>query len=179
MPILTRNIRVIKLDKTFADSRLLYRHLSWNSGTSNRQKVWRNFSSKKIRWFSLPYIIETETALQMKDRWESNINIWFLFMYSQKWNCYFQNRIILFCFPVPTLFERFIYFQDRSAYFAAGKYVDRSWEYVNHSQTHECGNWNWGRTIPGKGIHKCDFPCSATSKSHVVLKGKNGDIWNR
>jgi hypothetical protein len=21
------------------------------------------------------------------------------------------------------------------------KYVDRSWEYINRSQTHECGNW--------------------------------------
>jgi hypothetical protein len=26
--------------------------------------------------------------------------------------------------------------------------VDRSWEYINRSQTHECGNWDWGRTIP-------------------------------
>jgi hypothetical protein len=26
--------------------------------------------------------------------------------------------------------ERFIYFQDRSAYSAAGKYVGRSWEYI-------------------------------------------------
>jgi hypothetical protein len=26
-------------------------------------------------------------TLQMKDRWESNINVWFRFMYSQKWNC--------------------------------------------------------------------------------------------
>jgi hypothetical protein len=24
-------------------------------------------------------------------------------MYSQKWNCYFQNRILMFCLPVPTL----------------------------------------------------------------------------
>jgi hypothetical protein len=23
-----------------------------------------------------------------------------------------------------------------------GKYVDRSWEYINRSQTHECGNWD-------------------------------------
>jgi hypothetical protein len=34
--------------------------------------------------------------------------------------------------------ERFIYFQDRSAYSAAGKYVDRFWEYINRSETHEC-----------------------------------------
>ncbi len=33
-----------------------------------------------------------------------------------------------------------IYFHDWSAYSAAGKYVDGSWEYVNRSQTHECGN---------------------------------------
>ncbi len=32
-------------------------------------------------------------ALQMKGRWESNKNVWFPFMYSQRWNCYFQNRI--------------------------------------------------------------------------------------
>jgi hypothetical protein len=35
-----------------------------------------------------------------------------------------------------------VYFQDRSAYSAAGKYVDRSWEYINRSQIYECGNWN-------------------------------------
>ncbi len=33
----------------------------------------------------------------------SNINVWFPFMYSHKWNCYFQNRIIMFCLPVPPL----------------------------------------------------------------------------
>jgi hypothetical protein len=27
------------------------------------------------------------TTLQMKGRWESNINVWFQFMFSQKWNC--------------------------------------------------------------------------------------------
>jgi hypothetical protein len=35
-----------------------------------------------------------------------------------------------------------IYFPDRSAYSAAGKYVDRSWENINRSQTDECGNWD-------------------------------------
>ncbi len=38
--------------------------------------------------------------------------------------------------------DLYTYFQDRSAYSAAGKYVDRSWEYINQSQTHECGNWD-------------------------------------
>jgi hypothetical protein len=31
--------------------------------------------------------------------------------------------------------ESFIYSQDRSAYSPAGKYVGRSWEYINRSQT--------------------------------------------
>ncbi len=31
----------------------------------------------------------------------------------------------------------FIYSYDRSSYSAAGKYVDRSWKYINRSQTHE------------------------------------------
>jgi hypothetical protein len=25
---------------------------------------------------------------------------------------------------------------------AAGKYLDQFWEYINRSQTHECGNWD-------------------------------------
>jgi hypothetical protein len=44
--------------------------------------------------------------------------------------------------------------------FCCKKYVDRSREYINRSQTHQCGNLDWGRAIPIKGIHKCDFRCS-------------------
>ncbi len=102
-------------------------------------------------------------ALQMNGRRESDPNVWFSFMYSHKCNSYLQN-IIIICsvsqFLHSYICERFIHFQDRSAYSAAGKYVDRSWEYINHSQTHECENWEWGRAIPRKGIHKWDFPCS-------------------
>ena len=36
--------------------------------------------------------------------------------------------------------------------FCLRKYVDQSWDYINRSQTHECGNWGWGRAIPRKGI---------------------------
>ncbi len=51
---------------------------------------------------------------------------------------YFQNRIIMFYLPILTLIYvsmRDLYFQDRSVYFAAARYVDRSWEYINPSQT--------------------------------------------
>jgi hypothetical protein len=39
--------------------------------------------------------------------------------------------------------ERFVYYysQDQSAYLAAAKLADQSWEYTNRSQIHECGNW--------------------------------------
>jgi hypothetical protein len=84
-------------------------------------------------------------ALHMKSRRESNTNVWFSFMYSQKCNSSFQN-ITIICsvsqFLHSYISERFIYFQDRFAYSAAGKYVDRSWEYINCTQTHECGNWD-------------------------------------
>jgi hypothetical protein len=41
------------------------------------------------------------------------------------------------------------------------QYVDRSWEYINRSYTHECGNCDWGRAIPRNGICKWTFRCSA------------------
>ncbi len=57
--------------------------------------------------------------------------------------------------------ERFIYiFPDQSAYSAEGKYVDRSWEYINCSQIHEWGKLGLRPSNSQKGIHKWDFPCS-------------------
>jgi hypothetical protein len=75
--------------------------------------------------------------------------------YSQKMSC---------AATVP-ICERFIYSHHRSAYSASGYMwsVDRYWEYINRSQTHECGECgdrNWGCAIPWKGIHKRDFRCS-------------------
>jgi hypothetical protein len=61
--------------------------------------------------------------------------------------------------PHSCVCERFIYSRDRFASFCCRKYVDRSWEYINCSQTtHERG---LSRAIPRKGIHKWDFPCIA------------------
>jgi hypothetical protein len=47
-------------------------------------------------------------------------------------------------FTHPCVCERFIYSHHRSAFSAAGKYVivDRSWECINRSQTHERENWD-------------------------------------
>ncbi len=39
---------------------------------------------EKRNWVFSPVLVPT---LQMKGRWESNLNVWFRFTYSQKWNC--------------------------------------------------------------------------------------------
>ncbi len=56
--------------------------------------------------------------------------------------------------------ERLIYFQDRSVFLAAAIYVGWSWENINCSQTHECGNWD-----TRIGIHKWDFCCSVVKNN--------------
>jgi hypothetical protein len=46
-----------------------------------------------------------------------------------------------FLHSLYSICERFLYCQNWSAYLAAAKYADRSWECTNLSQIHECGNW--------------------------------------
>ncbi len=36
--------------------------------------------------------------------------------------------------------------------------------YKSITQTQECGNWDWGRAIPRKGIHKWHFCCSVVAE---------------
>ncbi len=66
-------------------------------------------------------------ALQMKGRWKSNINVWFPFKYSQKCKLLFpkQNYNVLSPSSYTHISVRDLdRFQDRSAYSAAGKYID-------------------------------------------------------
>jgi hypothetical protein len=55
--------------------------------------------------------------------------------------------------------------------------VDRSWEYINRSQTHECGNWGLGCTIPRKGIYKRPPIFLVTASSKVCLASLLG-MWS-
>ena len=79
------------------------------------------------------------------------------------WNKYSQERNIGVSVLIATfmsLWANYI-FPRWVCLFCWRKYVDRSWEYINRSQTHECGNWGWGRAIPRKGIYKRNCRCSA------------------
>ncbi len=89
-----------------------------------------------------------------------------MYMYFQKWNCAQcaaslfpkQNYNVLspnFYTPIYLWEIYCIYFQNQSVCYAAAKY--------------ECGNWDWGRTIPRKVIHKWDFRCSAESAYSLLL----------
>ncbi len=41
--------------------------------------------------------------------------------------------------------------------FPPAEMADPSWKYIIRSQTHECGNWDWGPDIPFLGIFVSNF----------------------
>ncbi len=88
------------------------------------------------------------------------------------WNKYSQKRNIGVLVPISTFMRLWVIyiFPPSVCLFCWRKYVDRSWDCINRSQTHECGNWGWGHAIPRKGIHKWDFRCSV---------GKAKEAWRR
>jgi hypothetical protein len=58
-------------------------------------------------------------------------------------------------FPHSCVYERFIYSQNRSTYLFAAE--EGLWEYINRSQTRECGHWDCGRAIAFLGIFDSNF----------------------
>ncbi len=98
------------------------------------------------------------------------------------WTKYYQKRNIGVSVPFSTfmcLWANYI-FPQWVCLFCRRKYVDRSWEYINRSQTHECGNWGWGRAIPRKGIYKRNCCCSVerTNVLGVTTMHDHNCRWN-
>ncbi len=92
------------------------------------------------------------------------------------WNKYSQKRNIGASDPISTfmcLWANYI-FPRWVCLFCLRKYVDRSWEYINRSQTRECGNWGWGRAIPRKGIYKQNCRCSVVLLIGLDIPGPKG-----
>ena len=90
------------------------------------------------------------------------------------WNKYSQKRNIpistFMCLWANYIFPRWV------CLFCWWKYVDRSWEYINRSQTHECGNWGWGRAIPRKGIYKRNCRCSVYISFYFIVRTTHTSI---
>ncbi len=132
-------------------------------------------------WYIFKHVTQTPLPpsisllhCKWRARYESNINVWFPFLYSQKWNSYFQNRIIMSVsqFLHPCICERFIYCISRIGLPIPlqENMWKRSWEYIIRSQTHKCENWDWGQAIPRKGILKWDFRCSVGGIKYADFK---------
>jgi hypothetical protein len=84
-------------------------------------------------------------------------------------NKYSKKRNIGVSVPISTFMRLWVIdiFPQSVCLFCWRKYVDRSWEYINCSQTHECGNWGWGRDIPRKGIVPLTSACSTCQREKV------------
>ncbi len=77
----------------------------------------------------------------------------FCFLYIQKRNCAPQLQ-----FPHSCVFERFIYIPAGSVHIFSCIRIDRKIVGIyKSSQTHKCGNWDWGRTISFLGIFVSNF----------------------
>jgi hypothetical protein len=136
---------------------------------SQKQTIFpRNIQLRKeLTWYlekwkmsSSKYFTKIATiAFWHKKTWRYEIKswlwIWIWKKYSQERNCTLSHNVNIMCLWAIYIFPRFVcLFCCRKI---CGPILGK---YLNRSQTHECGNWDWSRAIPFLGMHKWDFCCS-------------------
>ncbi len=127
-------------DKVNSGIGLAYRpanHVDWRAGMTSLSRSWLDLT-----------VISFHKAALQRQNTEISKQI-------------FPENIVV-SVPISTFMPLWVIyiFPQSVCLFCWRKYVARSWEYINRSQTPEFGNWGWGRAIPRKGIHKWDFRCS-------------------
>jgi hypothetical protein len=149
----------------------------------------RSYTAKKVHWKNFQNMLRNLEGLDANKNLYMKKGLLFLFVSSYTVNTA-KNQYPKFETNIPRkgiaqpqsqfphwfVFERFIYSHDQPAYSSAGNMwiVDLSWEYINRSQTHDCGNWNWGRATPEKeyrGIFVAVHAIFGPSKLFVFFSG--------
>ncbi len=104
---------------------------------------------------------------------------WFPVMYSQKWNCYFENTIIMCCLPVPTLTYLWeIYIFPGSVFLFCCREICGAIQGVYKYLT---DTWIWKLGVRPRNSQKrntyskWDFPCSVYSGRVLLPFIRKGD----
>ncbi len=116
--------------------------------------------------FHLLLVEQIEYPLQVKGWWESNINVWFPFMYSQKWNCKAslfpkENYNVLFPSSCTHISVRDFYISRIGLSIFCCIQICRPILGIFKSLTDTWMYVGIGRAIPFLGIHKLDFMYSS------------------
>ncbi len=80
-------------------------------------------------------------------------------------------------YPHSCVCERFIYSQDQSTYFPAAEQTDRSWKYINLSQTYKCRDWETEHYTSGNNSFISGNTLMGTRHLYWILTGPSFAVY--